>query len=312
MTCKEVQALITAAVDGELDEKTMQEFLAALDKCEHCRAEYEAELQTKRLLRQKLKKVKAPQSLVDAIARQTFEKGNPSPTQFSASFSAQTLAANSAKESERGWKQILLEALYVNPNIQGKSHPIFAAGLAISILAMLIFAGFARQRHHAFDAEMQIEANAKSNVFDLATRMFLESQDPDIRSKDASVIANRLQEVIGAPAIVPMVKMFHPSAARVAAFGGVNVGEVRFVHDKDPKTVVAVYIARESDLLQGATIEPDVMRYISENGRNFYRKTCPSGNQVVAWKWGEMIYLATTNNADVNLLSAISNPHWAN
>lgn len=309
MTCKEVQALITAAVDGELDEKTMQEFLAALDKCEHCRAEYEAELQTKRLLRQKLKKIKAPQSLVDAIARQTFEKGNSSPTRFSASAPAQSLLA---KEPERNWKRILLEALYVNPNIQGKSHPIFAAGLAISVLAMLIFAGFARQRYHAFDAEMQIEANAKSNVFDIATRMFRESQEPDLRSKDASVIANRLQEVIGAPAIIPTVKMFHPSAARVAAFGAVNVGEVRFVHDKDPNAVVAVYIARESDLLQGATIEPDVMRYISENGRNFYRKTCPSGNQVVAWKWGEMIYLATTNDVNVNLLSAISNPHWPN
>jgi hypothetical protein len=54
------------------------------------------------------------------------------------------------------------------------------------------------------------------------------------------------------------------------------------------------------------------MQYISENGRNFYRKTCPSGNQVVVWKWGEMIYMATANNPDINLLSDISNPHWVN
>ncbi|MCS6988432.1 MAG: zf-HC2 domain-containing protein [Chloroherpetonaceae bacterium] len=312
MTCKEVQALITAAVDGELDEKTMKEFFAALDKCEHCRAEYEAELQTKRLIRQKIKKIKAPQSLVDAITRQTIGKTDSSNAPFDAAVAVQADMAESQRQTLGSWKQALLEAIYVNPSAQSRSHTIFAAGLAISILAMLIFAGFVRQRQNAFDAEMQIEASAKSNIFDIASQMFREPQTPDIKSKDASVIANHIREIFGVPVVIPTVRMFHPSSARVGAFGNVNVGEVRFVHDKDPKTVVAVYIARESEALKNATIEEEIMRYISENGRNFYRKTCPSGSQVVVWKWGEMIYAATTNNAEVNLLAAISNPHWLN
>ena len=57
MDCKKVQTLITAAVDRELDEPTMQAFLAALNDCPDCRAEYESELAMKQLLKNRLKKV---------------------------------------------------------------------------------------------------------------------------------------------------------------------------------------------------------------------------------------------------------------
>lgn len=311
MTCKEAQALITAAVDGELDDATMREFLIAIEKCEHCRAEYEAELQTKKLLREKLKRVKAPQSLVDAIARQTIERGKPSTTQFNA-MSAPQSAAELPKQNWESWKRALLEAIYINPNSNGKAHPIFAMALGTCVLAMLIFASFARQNGNVFDVESRLEANAQSNIFDATSRLFVESEYPDIKTKDASVIANHIEKVFGAPPVIPVVRFFQPNSARVAAFGSAHVGEVRFVHDKDPKTIVAIYIARENDVLKNATIERDVMKYISENGRNFYRETCPSGNQVVVWKWGEMIYTATTNNPNINLLSVISNPHWVN
>jgi len=311
VTCKEAQALISAAVDGELDDKTMREFLIAVEKCDHCRAEYEAEMQTKKLLREKLKRVKAPQSLIDAITRQTIERGNPSPTQFKA-MTAQQGTVEQPKQSLEDWKRAFLEAIYINPNLNSKAHPIFAMALATCVLAMLIFASFVREQPNTFDAQAYLQTTAQSNIFDATSRLFVESQNPDVKTKDASVIANHIEKVFGVSPVIPKVKLFQPSSVRVAAFGSAHVGEVRFVHEKDPKTVVAIYIARENDVLKNATVERDVMQYISENGRNFYRKTCPSGNQVVVWKWGEMIYMATTNNPDINLLSDISNPHWVN
>lgn len=311
MTCKEAQALISAAVDGELDEATMREFFVAIEKCEHCRAEYEAELQTKKLLREKLRRVKAPQSLVDAIARQTIEKGKPSITQFNA-LAAQSTTAELPKQGLENWKRAFLEAIYINPNLKSKAHPIFAVTLATCVLAMLIFASFVREDRNVFDAPSYLDAGAQSNIFDATSRLFVESQSPDIKTKDASVIANHIKQVLGVSPVIPTIRLFHPSSVRVAAFGSADIGEVRFVHDKDPKAVVAVYIAREKDVLKNATIDTDVAQYISENGRNFYRKTCPSGNQVVVWKWGEMLYMATTNHPDINLLSDISNPHWIN
>ncbi len=312
MTCKEAQALISAAVDGELDDATMREFLIAIEKCEHCRAEYEAELQTKKLLREKLKRVKAPQSLVDAITRQTIERGKPTTTQFNA-MSVATEPIQTPNQRFERWKRALIEAIYINPQLNSKAHPIFAMALGTCILAMLIFASFAREERNVFDAQSSyLTAGAQSNIFDATSRLFDESQNPDVKTKDASVIANHIEKVFGVSPVIPKVKSFQPNAARIAAFGSADVGEVRFVHDKDPKTVVAIYIARENDVLKNATVERDVIQYISENGRNFYRKTCPSGNQVVVWKWGEMIYMATTNNPEINLLSEISNPHWVN
>ncbi|MFQ3596831.1 MAG: zf-HC2 domain-containing protein [Chloroherpetonaceae bacterium] len=311
MTCKEAQALISAAVDGELDDATMREFLITIEKCEHCRAEYEAELQTKKLLREKLKRVKAPQSLVDAITRQTIERGKPSTTQFNA-LAAQPSTAELSKPGLESWKRAFLEAIYINPNFNSKAHPIFAVALGTCILAMLIFASFVREERNVFDAPSYLEAGTPSNIFDATSRLFVESQSPDVKTKDASVIANHIEKVLGTSPVIPVVRSFQPSSVRVAAFGSADVGEVRFVHNKDPKTIVAVYIARENDVLKNATVENDVMRYISENGRNFYRKTCPSGSQVVVWKWGEIIYMATTNNPDINLLTDISNPYWVN
>ncbi len=313
MTCKEAQALITAAVDGELDETTMREFLAAIERCEHCRAEYEAELQTKKLLREKLKRVKAPQSLVDAIIRQTIEKGNSSVTSFNAMSSPIRVAEEPSKRSiVESWKRALAEAIYINPSFNSKAHPIFALALGTCVLAMLIFAGFMREKQNVFDVQPHLEVGAQSNIFDITTRLFAQSQPPDIKTTDANVIANHIQKVFGISPVIPVVHLFHPSSVRITAFGSADIGEVRFVHDKDPKTVVAVYIARESDVLKNATVTNDVIQYISENGRNFYHQTCPSGTPVVVWKWGEIIYMATTNNPDINLLSSISNPYWVN
>ncbi|MGQ9806729.1 MAG: anti-sigma factor family protein [Chlorobiales bacterium] len=311
MTCKEAQALISAAVDGELDDVTMREFLIAIETCEHCRAEYEAELQTKKLLREKLKRLKAPQSLVDAITRQTIERGKTSATQFNA-LAAQPSTVELPKSGLESWKRAFMEAIYINPSLNSKAHPIFAVALGICVLAMLIFASFVRSERNAFDAPTYLEAGTQSNIFDATSRLFVESQSPDVKTKDASVIANHIEKVFGVSPVIPKIRLFHPSSVRVSAFGSANVGEVRFVHDKDPNTVVAVYIARENEMLKNVMIEAEIFQYISENGRNFYHKTCPSGNQVVVWKWGEMIYMATTNNSEINLLSDISNPHWVN
>jgi anti-sigma factor RsiW len=81
MDCKESLSLMSAAVDGELREPKLSEFLEHIRICEACRAEFEAEKATKAILKNRLKRVKAPQSLVDAIKRQTM--GNPSISQFS-------------------------------------------------------------------------------------------------------------------------------------------------------------------------------------------------------------------------------------
>lgn len=71
---------MSAAVDGELHEPKLSEFLEHIRVCEACRAEFEAEKATKALLQSRLKRVKAPKSLVEAIKRQTI--GSSQVSQF--------------------------------------------------------------------------------------------------------------------------------------------------------------------------------------------------------------------------------------
>lgn len=315
MTCKEAKALISAAVDGELDDKAMVEFLSAISQCEECRKEYETELHTKNLLRQRLKKVKAPQSLVDAITRQTIGKDDASPMQFSSQVVSQISVLSHQPDILSRLKRSVLESLYINPNLNSKTHPIFAVSLGICVLAMLVFAGFMRHREGALIDEVastQPSTLAQSNIFDLTQRIFQESSVADIESQDATVISNHIAEKIGSSIVVPTVREFHIHSARLTALGSANATEVRFQHNRNAKMELAVYIAKESDVLKSATLSPEVVSYISENGKNFYQKSCPSGTSVVIWKWGEMIYTATANTDRINLAQAISNPYWEN
>jgi len=52
------------------------------------------------------------------------------------------------------------------------------------------------------------------------------------------------------------------------------------------------------------------MEYISADGRNFWEAQNEQGLQIVVWKWGEIIYAATTNDKRTDLKKIITNPNW--
>jgi hypothetical protein len=311
VNCKEVESLITAAVDGELDAVLMADFLDSLKNCQECLAAYEAELSTKQFLQARLKKVKAPQSLVDAIKRQTIGNPKSSSLQFNA-------VANSFTQSPPSiaipkWKQTLYALLYINPNLNSRSTPIFAMALSVSILAMIVFAVFMRERNNCLvdDAALKAEFAEQSNIFEMTVLAFQKPNDAtDIKTADVQVIANHISKCLGIHAAVPLMKDFKVSSTRLAALGEMNVDEIRFTHNVNPKVQVAVYLFKACDASTLHYISPEVMNYISVDGRNFFEKTCPNGNQVVIWQWGETIYAATTDANQIQLAKTISNPHW--
>ncbi len=71
MNCKKAQALLSAAVDGELSLKEQQEFEAHIAKCADCQREFREAQKTKNIIREKIVRFKAPQSLVNSIIRLT-------------------------------------------------------------------------------------------------------------------------------------------------------------------------------------------------------------------------------------------------
>ncbi len=322
MDCKEALKLMSAAIDGELSPQKDSEFHSHIKECDACRAEYEAERATKAILKSKLKRVKAPQSLVDAIKRQTLGAvGKEANVQLSVDFNSDKLFGGSAvRVAKSNWRQSLANTLFINPNLNSKANSVFALVLATSVLAMLVFAGFMRNRTGSgmFDKTGDVEVATTSNIFELTNTAFAATPEKmktmELQSGDAQVVANYLSKSVGIHAVVPVVKEHLLAAAKVSAFGTINAGEMVFqaTNKNDKKSLVSVFVAHERDVRQANVMPVGVMDYISADGRNFFTTTCSNGNQVIVWKWGETIYTATTADARLNLAQAVRNPNWEN
>ena len=70
MTCQEIKEHITAAVDRRLDGEIKQSFEAHMVQCPDCRSEFELELLTKKYLRARLVRSRAPSAISGRILSQ--------------------------------------------------------------------------------------------------------------------------------------------------------------------------------------------------------------------------------------------------
>jgi len=71
MNCNEARILISAAVDGELSFVEEKQFFQHLSGCKGCRAEFDDAQKTKLIIRERVVRFKAPQTLVKSIMQLT-------------------------------------------------------------------------------------------------------------------------------------------------------------------------------------------------------------------------------------------------
>ncbi len=69
MNCTQAQALMSAAVDGELTLKEQKGFEKHILSCSFCFNEFKEAQKTKSIIREKIIRFKAPQSLVNSILK---------------------------------------------------------------------------------------------------------------------------------------------------------------------------------------------------------------------------------------------------
>ncbi|TCD47364.1 anti-sigma factor [Chlorobium sp. N1] len=72
MNCKTARVLMSAAVDGELTGKEEEGLRLHLADCSDCRREFEEAKKTKMIVKEKIVRFKAPQSLIDSIMDLSF------------------------------------------------------------------------------------------------------------------------------------------------------------------------------------------------------------------------------------------------
>jgi predicted anti-sigma-YlaC factor YlaD len=71
MNCIETRALISAAVDDELSFLEEKQFLLHLSECNECTVEFEDAQRTKLIIRERVVRFKAPQTLINSIMQLT-------------------------------------------------------------------------------------------------------------------------------------------------------------------------------------------------------------------------------------------------
>lgn len=69
MNCRKAHVLMSCAIDGELSAKEEREFLEHLSLCSACASEFEEAKKTKMIIKEKLVRFKAPQSLVESVRK---------------------------------------------------------------------------------------------------------------------------------------------------------------------------------------------------------------------------------------------------
>ena len=69
MNCTQAQNLMSAAVDGELTLKEQEGFEKHIQTCPTCFREFKEAQKTKNIIREKIIRFKAPQSLVNSILK---------------------------------------------------------------------------------------------------------------------------------------------------------------------------------------------------------------------------------------------------
>jgi len=71
MNCNEARVLISAAVDGELSFMEEKQFLLHLSECKECTEEFDDAQRTKLIIRERVVRFKAPQTLMNSIMQLT-------------------------------------------------------------------------------------------------------------------------------------------------------------------------------------------------------------------------------------------------
>ncbi|NTV44940.1 MAG: hypothetical protein HGB11_00055 [Chlorobiales bacterium] len=315
MNCKEALTLISAAVDQELKGSKLNEFNEHVSACVSCRAEFEAEKATKNLLKSKLKRVKAPQNLIDAIRRQTLETPVPNVQQFAITNESNVLIKHATSIASGHmavaqhlpkWKLKLADWLFMEPS-QNNVNSAFAFGLAASVLAMLVFTGFMRSQQVSFmDGEaLPVERDA-SNIVEMTVNAFESAKaKPNLKSFDPQNASLYLSKAINCPVIVPVADGFTVQSFHVTHFGTINAGEIQYVHKKFPNTRFSIFVMNLEDLSKTEYMPTKVDDSLLPEGQKFYEENYPVDKQVVVWKWGSAVYTAIANNEKIDLLKAI-------
>ena len=236
MTCNEVSELMSAGVDGELDQHRLSTVTEHINECRSCRTEYELERMTKNIVQRVVTPAKAPTSLEASIRQALVSQQQPG-------------------AAHRGF----LARLFQRP----ARTTVFAFGIAGLGLLLLMIMPARSHRSHA----QPIDANIVHQTYNNFDRVLNSSFATDVQNSDPTILTASLSKC-RCNLHVPILKECRFVKGIHSLYQNDHIAEFVFARNDEP---VYVYEAKLQDVLHGDNprIDPAVLKELMQTGWYF-------------------------------------------
>ena len=270
MKCKDFHEQISAAVDHCLQSGEMSSFVEHANRCPACRCEYEMELTTKLVVRNRARMVKTPPTVAEAILACLRDEGD-----------------TTASARMRSWKDLLRNPL-VKPAIA------FAATFVLVIFLIRQSSGPAAS-FAGNDVILQSLTNFRAVVSG--------EIKPQILSGIPENVRNYFTGKTEFPVLVPAMKNCTLVGGGVNECSGTAMAHVVYRHEGQ---VVYMCQACFETVIKGNTLNLPERAKNEMQRTGWFSETSPGGDTIVLWKKGSTLCAAVARMNKDELLACLT------
>jgi len=270
--CNEVSEVLTPAVDGELAAEVQTQMREHLKNCPPCRAAYELERLTKRVVIQHVPRRPAPPELLVRVRSQI----------------ASTGAASRIKEG--GWLRLF-------------THSFWKPVIALASLAFIIVYLFLPVRSHHLHTQPD-DADVFHQVFNTFDKILDGTINPAVKSDDPALVQAYFSPLAPFTVVVRKLTDCRLVGGIVSQYNNQKLAHVVYDHEGN---IIYILQAHLKCVMEGhvLSLPPEVRASLITN--HYYEKEFTPDCAVVAWVKDSTFYCAIADIKKDDLVACVSN-----
>jgi len=273
--CRDFHEQISAAVDHCLQSGEMSSFVEHANRCPACRCEYEMELTTKLVVRNRARMVKTPPTVAEAILACLRDEGE------STAFSLM-----------KSWKDLLRSPL-VKP--------------AIAVAATFVLVIFLIRQSSGPASSVTAASFAGNDVILQSLTNFRAVVSGDIKPQILSGVPENVRNYFAGktefPVLVPSMKNCTLVGGGLNKFSGTAMAHVVYSHEGQ---VVYMCQACFEAVMKGDNLNLPERAKNELQRTGWFSETSPGGDTIVLWKKGSTLCAAVARMNKAELLACLT------
>jgi len=280
VTCSDFQALITPAVDKFMAKEELNLFLDHANRCRACRADYEQELTTKLVVKNRARMVPVPRSVRASILNMVDGEGQV------------------PADGLRSWWEEAFHSRFSKP----------ALGLALASLALLVIVWIAPLQV----PQQQLSFSSSDDVIQQSLTNFQALVSGSIQSQVVSDQPDRVREFFAGrtdfPVLVPTMSCCTLVGGAMNEHEGATLAHVVYRYDSG---IVYMYQACWTTVQKGEHLRLREVVRASLRRTGWYTESMPDGKSIALWTKGSTLCAAVARMSTDDLLACLTSGQGA-